>query len=161
MSRWLDLLTPCHGPIAPRLRKSCEIVRENEESCESCDFFVNNEKLRKKWRASLGKGYPEAAMVIKRLGHGLATKRNAAYSRVLAGLRCCLASSLAKSVIRCVRGSRSVHRCHFNLAPIDLVQARLAPHWTVFTAIFLLSACCVITIRRVFTAKLPGACLPP
>ena len=44
-------------PIVLKLRKSCEIVRENEESCEGCDFFLNNEKVRKKWRASLGKGY--------------------------------------------------------------------------------------------------------
>ena len=43
--------------MGPRLRESCEIVCENEESCESYDFFLDNEKLRKKWRASLGKGY--------------------------------------------------------------------------------------------------------
>ena len=39
--------------VAEKLRTSLQ----NEESCESCDFFQNNKKLRKKWRASLGKGY--------------------------------------------------------------------------------------------------------
>ena len=37
-------------------RKSCEVVCENEESC---DFLQNNGKLRKKWPASLEKGYSE------------------------------------------------------------------------------------------------------
>ena len=41
-----------------------------------------------------------------------------------------LAFSLARSAIRCVRGSRSVRRRRFDLAPVDLVQAevRLARH---------------------------------
>eukprot|EP00117_Sycon_ciliatum_P035616 scpid102037/ scgid3142/ len=61
---------------------------------------------------------PEAAVVIKRLAHSLATKRNAAYPG------CSLAAVLlARSAIRCILGSRSVRRRHFDLAPVDLVQA--------------------------------------
>eukprot|EP00117_Sycon_ciliatum_P007139 scpid100633/ scgid4779/ len=60
---------------------------------------------------------PEAAVVIKRLAHSLATKRNAAYPG------CSLAAVLlARSAIRCILGSRSVRRRHFDLAPVDLVQ---------------------------------------
>ena len=46
------------GPhvIRPRVRKSCEIVSGNEESCENCNFYLNNTKLQKTLRASLGKG---------------------------------------------------------------------------------------------------------
>ena len=62
---------------------------------------------------------PEAAVVIKKL----TTKRRVAYSKVVSWLRCCLSFSLARSAIRCIRGSRSVRHQPFVLAPVDLVQA--------------------------------------
>ena len=46
-----------HGPVGPRLWKSCEIVGENEESC---DFFQNKQKLRKKVWSIIGKGLVES-----------------------------------------------------------------------------------------------------
>ena len=51
----------------------------------------------------------EASMVVKRLANALAMKRNKSYSRVITWIRCCLAFSLARCAIRCVRGSRSMY----------------------------------------------------
>lgn len=65
----------------------------------------------------------EASVVLKRLADALATKRNESYSRVVSWMRCCLAFSLARSALRCVRGSRSTRRGAHRLAPVDLVQA--------------------------------------
>ena len=78
--------------------------------------------------SSCGGMGPEATVVIKKLANALATKRRVAYSRVVSWLQCCLSFSLARSAIRCIRGSRSVRsrsvRCQpFVLAPVDLVQA--------------------------------------
>ena len=52
----------------------------------------------------------EASVVVKRLADALAMKHNENYSRVITWMRCCLAFSLARSAIRCVRGSRSISR---------------------------------------------------
>ena len=65
----------------------------------------------------------EASVVLKRLADALATKRSESYSRVVNWMRCCLAFSLARSALRCVRGSRSTRRGAHRLAPVDLVQA--------------------------------------
>ena len=73
--------------------------------------------------SSCGGMGPEAAVVIKKLANALATKRRVAYSKVVSWLRCCLSFSLARSAIWCIRGSRSVRRQPFVLAPVDLVQA--------------------------------------
>ena len=35
------------------------LILRNEECCESCDFFLNNEKLRKKAASIFGKGLVE------------------------------------------------------------------------------------------------------
>ena len=65
----------------------------------------------------------EASVVVKKLADALATKRNEGYSRVVSWMRCSLAFSLARSAIRCVRGSRSTRRRTHHQAPVDLVQA--------------------------------------
>ena len=65
----------------------------------------------------------EAAVVVKKLADALAKKRIENYSRVVSWMRCCLAFSLARSAIRCVRGSRSIHRRTLYQAPVDLVLA--------------------------------------
>lgn len=65
----------------------------------------------------------EANVAIKKLAASLALKRNESYSRVVTWIRCCLAFSLARSAIRCVRGSRTLRRRAFDLAPVDLVYA--------------------------------------
>ncbi len=61
----------------------------------------------------------EATVVLRKLADDLALKRNESYSRVVSWMRCCLAFSLARSAIRCVRGSRRTH----HRAPVDLVLA--------------------------------------
>ena len=65
----------------------------------------------------------EVTVVIRKLANDLAMKRNESYSRVVSWMRCCLAFSLARSAIRCVRGSRSIRRTTHRQAPVDLVQA--------------------------------------
>ena len=65
----------------------------------------------------------EATVVVKKLASSLAVKRNEAYSRVVAWIRCCLAFALARSAIRCTRGSRSLRRRALELVPVDLVHA--------------------------------------
>ena len=66
----------------------------------------------------------EASVVVKKLADALAMKRNETYSRVVTWMsRCCLAFSLARSAIRCVRGSRSMRHWTQRLEPVDLVQA--------------------------------------
>ena len=65
----------------------------------------------------------EASVVVKRLADALAMKRNENYSRVITWMRCCLAFSLARSAIRCERGSRSISRRTHRQAPVDLVLA--------------------------------------
>ena len=65
----------------------------------------------------------EASVVVKKLADALAMKRNETYSRVVTWMRCCLAFSLARSAIRCVRGSRSMRHRTQRLEPVDLVQA--------------------------------------
>ena len=65
----------------------------------------------------------EASVVVKRLADALATKRDESYSHVVCWMRCCLAFSLARSAIRCVRGSRSIHRGALCQAPVDLIRA--------------------------------------
>ena len=65
----------------------------------------------------------EAAITVKRLASALAVKRHAPYSQMVCWLRCMLSFSLARSAIRCVRGSRSIRRRHFDHAPVDLVRA--------------------------------------
>ena len=65
----------------------------------------------------------EAAVVVKRLADAIATKRNESYSRVMIWMRCCLAFSLARAAIRCVRGSRSIRRKKHYQGPADLVMA--------------------------------------
>ena len=64
----------------------------------------------------------EAAVVVKKLADAIATKRSERYSRVVTWMRCCLAFSLARSAIRCVRGSRSICRRTHYQAPVDLVR---------------------------------------
>ncbi len=71
----------------------------------------------------------EATVAIKKLAAQLATKRNENYCHLISWIRCCHSFSLARSAIRCVRGSRSIRRrTHLRmdghgLAPVDLVQA--------------------------------------
>ncbi len=68
----------------------------------------------------------EAAVAIKRLAEALSIKRKECYSHTISWMRCCLSFSLARSAIRCLRGSRSIVRRCFNrrdLSPVDLVQA--------------------------------------
>ena len=65
----------------------------------------------------------EASVVVKKLASSLAAKRNEAYSRVVAWIRCSLAFALAPSAVRCIRGSRSLRRRALELAPVDLVHA--------------------------------------
>ncbi len=65
----------------------------------------------------------EANVVCKKLAASLAVKRNEAYTRVVTWIRCCLAFALARSAIRCVRGSRSLRRRALELAPVDLVYS--------------------------------------
>ncbi len=71
----------------------------------------------------------EATVAIKKLAAQLATKRNESYCHLISWMRCSLSFSLARSAIRCVRGSRSIRRrTHLRmdghgLAPVDLVQA--------------------------------------
>ena len=66
----------------------------------------------------------EATVVVKRLASALALKRHESYSHVINWLRCRLSFSLARSTIRCVRGSRSIRRRTLpGLAPVDLVSA--------------------------------------
>ena len=67
-------------------------------------------------------------MVIKKLASQIAMKRNESYCHLMSWMRCYLSFSLARSAIRCVRGSRSIRRrtLHMNsrgLAPVDLVHA--------------------------------------
>ena len=52
----------------------------------------------------------EASVVVKKLASSLSAKRNEAYSRIVAWMRCCLSFTLARSAIRCIRGSRSLRR---------------------------------------------------
>ncbi len=63
----------------------------------------------------------EAAVVVKKLADALAMKRNESYSRIVSWMRCCLAFSLARSAIRCVRGSRCIRRRKQYQGPVDLV----------------------------------------
>ena len=65
----------------------------------------------------------EASVVVKKLAHALAMKRNETYSRVVTWMRCCLAFSLARSAIRCVRRSCSTRHRTQQLERVDLVQA--------------------------------------
>ncbi len=65
----------------------------------------------------------EASVIVKRLAGDLATKRNESYSQVVGWMRCSLAFSLARSAIRCVRGSRSTRRRDIRQSPMDLIQA--------------------------------------
>ena len=65
----------------------------------------------------------ETMAVEKKLADDLAMKRNERYSRVVSWMRCCLAFSLARAAIRCVRGSRSIRRWMHRQAPVDLVLA--------------------------------------
>ena len=69
----------------------------------------------------------EATVAIKKLVAQLAAKRNENYSHLMTWMRCRLTFSLARSAIRCVRGSRSIHHktpnLHHGLAPVDLVHA--------------------------------------
>ena len=65
----------------------------------------------------------EATVVVKKLASALSVKRHESYSRVVAWVRCCLAFGLARSAIRCLRGSRSLRRRFLDLAPVDLVHA--------------------------------------
>ncbi len=73
--------------------------------------------------SSCGAMGQEATVVIKKLADVIATKRNESYTRVVGWMRCSLAFSLARSAIRCVRGSRSIHCGSLRRAPVDLVYA--------------------------------------
>ena len=70
-----------------------------------------------------GMGKEASVVVVKRLAGDLATKRNESYSQVVGWMRCSLAFSLARSAIRCVRGSRSTRRRDIRQSPMDLIQA--------------------------------------
>ncbi len=66
----------------------------------------------------------EATVAVKRLADALALKRRETYSHVMNWLRCRLSFSLARSAIRCVRGSRTIKRRSPSvLAPVALVCA--------------------------------------
>ena len=69
----------------------------------------------------------EATVVLKKLASEIAFKRKETYSSVMGVLRIELAFSLARSAIRCVRGSRSLRLCKSivtkELAPVDLIIA--------------------------------------
>ena len=73
--------------------------------------------------SSCGGMGPEAKIAINRIADALAAKRKECYSKVICWMRCCLAFSLARSAIRCIRGSRSVRRRAQRLVPVDLVDA--------------------------------------
>ena len=53
----------------------------------------------------------------------ISTKRKECYSKVVCCMRCGLAFSLARSAIRCIRGSRSMRRRAQRLVLVDLVDA--------------------------------------
>ena len=65
----------------------------------------------------------EATVAIKRLADVLSVKRNECYSRTISWMRCCLSFSLARSAIRCLRGSIRRWFDRRDLLPVDLVQA--------------------------------------
>ena len=69
-----------------------------------------------------GMGF-EATVVMKKLAASLAMKRNDPYSRVVTWICCSLAFFLARSAIRCLRGSRSLRRRTLELVPVDLISA--------------------------------------
>ncbi len=66
---------------------------------------------------------PEAAVFVKKLASDLARKRGVEYANVISWLRCSLAYSLARSAIRCIRGSRSIKRERRPFHPVRLVMA--------------------------------------
>ena len=65
----------------------------------------------------------EALVVVKKFGRCPCQKRNESYSHVVSWMRCCLAFSLARSAICCVRGSHSTRCRTDHQAPPDMVQA--------------------------------------
>lgn len=69
----------------------------------------------------------EAQAMIRKLAQKMADKRNESYPKVITWIRCRLAFSLARSAIRCIRGSRSIRRCHDEAThtPVDLVLAEV------------------------------------
>ena len=73
-------------------------------------------------RGSMGK---EASVAIATLAAALAVKRKEHYSSVMRWLRCCLSFSLARSAIRCIRGSRAIRKGHrwSEVQPVALVAA--------------------------------------
>ena len=72
--------------------------------------------------SSCGGAGAEATIAIKRIASLLAAKRRESYSKIISWMRCSLAFSLARSAIRCLRGSRSIRRRAREFAPIDLVS---------------------------------------
>ena len=79
--------------------------------------------------SSCGGAGAEATIAIKRIASLLAAKRRESYSKIISWMRCSLAFSLARSAIRCLRGSRSIRRRAREFAPVDLVstEARIRP----------------------------------
>ena len=71
--------------------------------------------------SSCGGAGAEANITIKRIASLLARKRNEPYPRIVHWMRSSLAFSLARSAIRCLRGSRSLRRRAKEFAPVDLV----------------------------------------
>ena len=72
--------------------------------------------------SSCGGAGAEATIAIKRIASLLAAKRRESYSKIISWMRCSLAFSLARSAIRCLRGSRSIRRRAREFAPVDLVS---------------------------------------
>ena len=72
--------------------------------------------------SSCGGAGAEATVAIKRIASLLAAKRRESYSKIISWMRCSLAFSLARSAIRCLRGSRSIRRRAREFAPVDLVS---------------------------------------
>lgn len=67
----------------------------------------------------------QAEIFLKTLAAGMSYKRNEEYSSVIAWLRCSLQYCLARSAIRCIRGSRQIKRRPRNppIQPSRLVMA--------------------------------------
>ena len=120
-----SILVPTHQAIAPG---ACHLCIENSrptkrEYSERINSIEHGSFTPLVFSACGGMGR-ETTVVIKRLADALSVKRNC-YSHTISWMRCCLSFSLARSAIRCLRGSRSVRRWLIDVTCCqqDLVRA--------------------------------------
>ena len=122
------------NPFAPSLVNSqittlyCQKEQEKHRAYDERISEVEHDSFPPLIFSTSGSMGPSATVVFKRIASLIATKQRKSYSLTISYIRCCLAFSLLRSAIMCLRSHRSIyHRpsAHINTLEVAASEGRL------------------------------------